>query len=144
MKYMTKMLATVALLAGATTVSGASFFDGKTPLLRSVYQLFECDAQNSCVAVTPEQIAAFSHLDVDFKKKLIKRPGDQSAQQSKIQHMDTVDGKLIIQSIEDGQEEVRDGAGWTMSIMDPEGTMVLAVAGDGFAVIGLGACVPKP
>lgn len=58
--------------------------------------------------------------------------------------MDTVDGKLIIQSIEDGQEEVRDGAGWTMSIMDPEGTMVLAVAGDGFAVIGLGACVPKP
>jgi hypothetical protein len=26
---------------------------------------------------------------------------------------------------------VRDGAGWTISVMDPEGTMVLAVAGDG-------------
>ena len=35
-------------------------------------------------------------------------------------------------------------AGWTISIMNPEGTMVLAAAGDGFAVVGLGACVPKP
>ena len=42
------------------------------------------------------------------------------------------------------RDEVRDGAGWTISIMDPEGTMVMAVAGDGFAVVGLGACVPKP
>lgn len=144
MKSIHKLLITAALMACVTTVSGASFFDGKSPLPCSVYQLFECDAQNSCVAVTPDQIAAFSHLDVDFKKKLITRPGDTSEQQSKIQHMDTVDGKLIIQSIEDGQTEVRDGAGWTMSNMDPEGTMVLAVAGDGFAVIGLGACVPKP
>ena len=38
----------------------------------------------------------------------------------------------------------RDGAGWTISILDPEGTMVLSTAGDGFAVVGLGACVPKP
>ena len=55
-----------------------------------------------------------------------------------------VDGKLIIQGIEDGHEDVRDGAGWTISIMDPEGTMVLAAAADGFAVVGLGACAPKP
>ena len=34
-----------------------------------------------------------------------------------------VDGKLIIQGIENGEAEVRDGAGWTISIMDPEGTM---------------------
>ena len=49
-----------------------------------------------------------------------------------------------IQGVEDGNPEMRDGAGWTISIMDPEGTMVMAVAGDGFAVVGLGACVPKP
>ncbi len=55
-----------------------------------------------------------------------------------------VDSKLIIQGLENGEAEVRDGAGWTISTMDPEGTMVMAVAGDGFAVVGLGACVPKP
>ena len=41
-------------------------------------------------------------------------------------------------------EDERDGAGWSVSIMDPEGTMVMAIAGDGFGIVGLGACAPKP
>ena len=69
----------------------------------------------------------------------------ESQQQSRIESVKTeIDGKIIIQGIEDGQPDERDGAGWSISIMDPEGTMVMAVAGDGFAVVGLGACVPKP
>ncbi len=69
----------------------------------------------------------------------------ESPQQSPIKNVETgVDGKLIIQCVEDGQEGVRDGAGWIISVMIPEGTMVMAVASDGFGVVGLGACVPKP
>ena len=79
------------------------------------------------------------------ENEIVTRAGVESPQQSPIESIETrVDGKLIIQGIEDGQETVRDGAGWSISIMDPEGTMVLAAAGDGFAVVGLGACVPKP
>ncbi len=86
-----------------------------------------------------------SHFDIDFGKKIITRAGIDSPRQSRIKNVETgVDGKLIIQGIEDGQENVRDGAGWSISIMNPEGTMVMASAGDGFAVVGLGACVPKP
>ena len=95
--------------------------------------------------MTPDEINGVSHLDIDFGKKLITRAGMESPQQSRIENVKTgVDGKLIIQGIEDGQEDIRDGAGWSLSIMNPEGTMVMAVAGDGFAVVGLGACVPKP
>ena len=95
--------------------------------------------------MTPGEIDGVSHLDIDFGKKLVTRAGVESPQESPIESVETgVDGKLIIQGIEDGQASVRDGAGWTISIMDPEGTMVLAVAADGFAVVGLGACVPKP
>jgi hypothetical protein len=66
----------------------------------------------------------------------------ESQQQSRIESVKTeIDGKIIIQGIEDGQPDERDGAGWSISIMDPEGTLVMAVAGDGFAVVGLG---PKP
>lgn len=135
----------VSLGLMATSASAADYFDGKKPLLCSVYQLFECDPPNACQPVAPGEIDGVSHLDIDFRKKVITRAGTDSPQQSRIKHVETgVDGKLIIQGIEDGQEGVRDGAGWSVSIMSPEGTMVMAVAADGFAVVGLGACVPKP
>jgi hypothetical protein len=145
MKSIVKGIVFTALMATVTTVSSASFFDGKTPLLCSVHQLFECDAPNACMAVTPDQVDGFSHLNIDFKNMTITRAGVDSEQSSKIEHMEAaLDGKLILSGIEDGESEIRDGAGWTISIMDPEGTMVMAVASDGFAIVGLGACVPLP
>lgn len=145
MKAIFKPMVFLALAGFVISASADSFFDGKTPLLCTVHQLFECDPPNDCRPVTPEQINGVTHLDIDFDKKLVTRAGVESPQQSPIENIETsVDGKLIIQGIEDGQEGVRDGAGWSISIMDPEGTMVLAAAGDGFAVVGLGACVPKP
>ena len=122
-----------------------SYFDGKTNLLCSIYQLFECDHPNHCVTVTPDQINGFSHLNIDFKSKLITRAGEESEQKSEIKTVTTeLEGKLVLQGVEDGDPEVRDGAGWTISVLDPEGTMVMATAADGFAVVGLGACVPQP
>jgi hypothetical protein len=145
MRSSIKTILLAALMSFITTASSASFLDGKTPLLCSVYQLFECDPPNACVAVTPDEIQGVSHLNIDFSEKTITKAGEVSAQKSDIMSIETgVDGKLIIQGIENGEAEVRDGAGWTISIMDPEGTMVMAVAGDGFAVVGLGACVPRP
>ena len=140
-----KIMLAASLSILTTSAWAADYFDGKKPLLCSVYQLFECDPPNACQAVTPGEIDGISHLDIDFRKKVITRAGMDSPQKSPIKHVETgVDGKLIIQGVEDGQEGVRDGAGWSISIMNPEGTMVMAVAGDGFAVVGLGACVPKP
>ena len=95
--------------------------------------------------ITPGEIRGVSHLDIDFSKKTITRAGVESKQKSAIQTVKTgIDGKLILQGIEDGEPDERDGAGWSISIMDPEGTMVMTTSADGFAVVGLGACVPKP
>jgi hypothetical protein len=94
---------------------------------------------------TGRDIIGVSHFDIDFSKKVVTRAGVESKQQSRIESVKTdIDGKTIIQGIEDGQPGERDGAGWSISIVDPEGTMVMAVAGDGFALVGPGGCVPKP
>jgi hypothetical protein len=123
----------------------ASYFDGKHTLICSVYQLYECDPPNGCIKVTPEEIRGVSHMEIDFGKKLITSPGEESKQKSTIMSVKLgLDGKMVLQGVEDGEANERDGAGWSISIMDPEGTMVMATAGDGFAVVGLGACVPKP
>ena len=145
MRSSIKTIIFAALMGFVATASAAGFFDGKTALLCSVHQLFECDAPNACQSVTPRQIQGFSHLDIDFKNKVVTRAGEESAQKSDIKSVTAdLDGKLFIQGVEDGEADVRDGAGWSISIMDPEGTMVMAIAGDGFAIVGLGACVPKP
>ncbi len=136
------ILLTLTFGAGAAQ---AGYFDGKGALLCSVHQLYECDPPNGCVAVTPGEIRGVSHLDIDFGKKVITRAGVESKQKSDIKTVKTgIDGKLILQGIENGDPGERDGAGWSISIMDPEGTMVMTTSADGFAVVGLGACVPKP
>ncbi len=145
MRTSIKITVFAALLGFVSTATADGYFDGKTPLLCSVYQLFECDHPNACVAVTPDQIQGVSHMNIDFSKKIITKAGEESEQKSDIKSVTTdLDGKLIIQGVEDGDPETRDGAGWTISVMDPEGTMVMATAADGFAVVGLGACVPMP
>ncbi len=133
------------LLLGLATTASADYFDGETPLLCSLHQLHECDPPNGCRSVTPAEVSGFSHLEIDFKDKEVTRPNEDGGQKSVIENIETrVDGKLIIQGIEDGSPEARDGAGWSISIMNPEGTMSMAVAGDGFVIVGLGACVPLP
>ena len=145
MKTAIKSLVFIALMGFVVGASADSYFDGSKPLICTLHQLYECNPPTDCKPVTPNQIAAATHLNIDFKNKVVTRAGVESPQKSPIENIETrVDGKLIIQGIEDGQEGVRDGAGWTISIMDPEGTMVLATANDGFAVVGLGACAPKP
>ena len=138
-------LISLRLLALVPSISRAGHFDGKVPLLCSIHRLYECDPPNGCVPVTPAEIRGVSHLDIDFAEKEITRAGMESRQKSTIQSVQTgIDGKIVLQGIEDGEPDERDGAGWSISIMDPEGIMVLSTAADGFAVVGLGSCVPKP
>lgn len=136
-------LITFLVLISIGMEARADHFDGKTPLLCSIYQLYECDHPNGCVAVVPSEVNGMSHFNIDFRKKVITRAGVDSKQNSTIQSSGTIDNKLIIQGMEDGEEDKRDGAGWTISILNPEGTMTMAVAGDGFGIMGLGACVPQ-
>ncbi len=141
--HLKTLLLVVSFFLFGATAAQAGPFDGKSPLLCTVHQLFECDPPNGCVSVTPAEIRGVSHLDIDFVKKVITRAGVDSKQRSPIKGVTDIDGKLVIQGVEDGSPDARDGAGWSISIMDPEGTMVIATSGDGFGVIGLGACAPK-
>ena len=94
-----KVITFIALMGCVATASSASYFDGKTPLLCSVHQLFECDPPNACKSVTPEQIQGVSHLDIDFKKKTVTRASGESTQKSDIESIETgIDGKLIIRA----------------------------------------------
>ena len=62
---------------------------------------------------------------------------------SRIENLERIDGKLILQGAEDGIREVRDGVGWSMAISEETGKMVLTGSGDQVTFVVFGACVPR-
>jgi len=62
---------------------------------------------------------------------------------SRIENLEHIDGKLILQGAEDGYKEVRDGAGWSMAISEETGKMVLTESGDQVGFVIFGACISK-
>lgn len=122
-------------------LSMASDFDGSKPLLCTVIDVTECIMGDGCKEVTAEEINLPRYLWINVAKKTIqsKKTGDDS-RKSKIEHVKNVDGKLMLQGAEQGRENVRDGYGWTIAIMEDTGQMVLTASGDLVGDVAFGIC----
>ena len=57
-----------------------------------------------------------------------------------IQSIQHLDKKIILQGAQDGSKDARDGVGWTVTIMEDTGRMVLTASGDMVGFVGFGAC----
>ena len=121
----------------------AADFDGSRSLICASVDVIECDEGEACREVTPESINAPRFLKVNFQeKKISTRAGSADKRTTEIQHMGRVDGKLILQGMEDGVEGVRDGLGWSLAISEETGKMVLTGSGDQVGFVLFGACIP--
>lgn len=136
----------VSLLFAALNATGAwaATFDGKTPLVCTVSELYECDPASGCSPVSAKDTDDVRHLKVDFKSKTVKLAHVSTSHVSAIERVETVDGKLVLQGIEDGAEDVKDGGGWTMAIDDVYGTMALTLARNDVVFGGFGGCTAAP
>ena len=129
-----------ALLIGTTAQAG--YFDGKHQLLCTAQQMFQCESTQGCQGVAAEDVGGQGQSLIDFKKKTVTSGNPESPLKTTIHNQEFIDNTLFIQGIEDGSTTRRDGAGWSMSINSPDGTMVLAVAAGDASFSVLGACTP--
>ena len=133
-------LGLVGLLASPVyAASGA--FDGKTNLTCTVQQFFVCDSFVGCRAVAEDVAYPIRHLDVDVTKHTIKIEHLDADLTSPIKSVDVVEGKLLLQGTDSGLKGESGGGGFTMSINQDYGNMILAVAGQDVAFVGMGACI---
>lgn len=145
---MKKQLMTLAVLAGLllpgfseSPNALAASFDGSAPLLCVPITVIECDAGAACETLTIEEVDLPQFVVIDFKEKLIKPTQDTGmTNTSKIASLSDIDGKLILQGAEDGRKDEKDGTGWTISIEQETGKLVMAAAGDQVAFVIHGAC----
>lgn len=93
--------------------------------------------------VAPESVGMPQFFIIDFDKKETRATtAGMSDKTSQVERLEHVDGKLIIQGAEDGDENIPDGLGWTLAISEETGKWVLSASGDQVAFIAYGACMP--
>lgn len=140
---MNVMIRSVALGMGFLTIAAghAGAIDGTEPVMCALGEIMECVPAEACQRVSADSIGAPRFLRINFADGQITkaRPGGEGVTTS-IERREVVDGKLILQGAEDGIEGVRDGIGWTLSIDETSGNMVLTGAGDDVAFVIFGAC----
>jgi len=113
---------------------------GPAPLLCSLTRAFECYENEGCapVSVTDLDLPRFFSIDIPQKKVMGIKEGGRT---SVIQNMGEVDGRIILQGIEQAVENVGAGVGWTAAIMNESGNMVLNASGDDAGFVVFGACI---
>lgn len=125
-----------------TVVAGS--FDGSKTLLCAPQSAVECGPDGSCQQVSPTSVNLPDFFQIDFKAKMITRiSGSADQKGSKIDNMEVLDSKLILQGADDGVENVRDGLAWSMSIAQDTGKLVASAAGDQEAFVIFGACTTR-
>jgi len=131
------------ILAIPCTVLAGSF-DGSKTLLCAPQSAVECGPDGSCQQVSPNSVNLPDFFQIDFKAKMITRiSGSADQKGSKIDNIEVLDSKLILQGADDGVENVRDGLAWSMSIAQDTGKLVASAAGDGEAFVIFGACTER-
>jgi hypothetical protein len=122
----------------------AGSFDGSKTLLCAPQSAVECGPDGSCQQVSPTSINLPDFFQIDFKAKMISRiSGKENQQGSKIDNMEVLDSKLILQGADDGVENVRDGLAWSMTIAQDTGKLVASAAGEQEAFVVFGACTVR-
>lgn len=116
----------------------AQDLDMSKPILCAVIDVHECVDGAQCQEVMHEEVSAPTFLRINMKKKEVFVTDERPP--SKIDHLEEVEGRIVMQGVEDGREDRPDGVGWTLSIEKATARMVISAAAAQAAIIGFGSC----
>ena len=129
-------LALLCLLITPLSIA-AGDFDGSKPLLCATIETFECGPGSDCYRGTAQRINVPQFLKINFKEKKISGTRESGeALTTKIESMESMDGNLILQGVQNGKA-------WSMVIMGTNGKTTLSVSGDQVGFVVFGACMPQ-
>lgn len=129
----------VLLFACATPVTALAIFDGSHPLLCAPGPYHQCTA-DGCERMPADAVGGPRFIRIDVEGATIESVEGGAGRTSVIDHAEHVDGRLVLQGVEDGIDGVRDGLGYSISIDEASGEMVFSAAADGASFTAFGAC----
>jgi hypothetical protein len=121
----------------------SSDFDGLKPLAGSVNKIVEINTLKVIDDVDPDAVGLPRNFFIDFKEKILRPSKDSLVRKtSKINRVEHIENKLILQGIDEGVENVDDGLAWSITISKKTGKVVLSASGDGVAYVVFATCIP--
>jgi hypothetical protein len=133
-----KLTVVVILCVLIVPLSGAAGdFDGSKPVICAVIETVECGAGAECQKGAARAIDIPRFLTINFNENMISgKSDDGKLRTTKIQNMKRIDGKLILQGIQNGKA-------WSMVIMEKTGDMTISTSDEQVGFIVFGACTAK-
>ena len=118
-------------------------FDGLKPLVGSVDKIIEINSLRINHDVDPDAVGLPRNFFIDFKEKILRPSKDSLVRKtSKINRVEHIENKLILQGVDEGVENVDDGLAWSITISKKTGKVVLSASGEGIAYVVFGTCIP--
>jgi hypothetical protein len=136
------ILSVLVFILAFPSLSAAGDFDGTQPLVCTVTDFTECIMGEGCVEIDPEAVNLPRIFWIDVKNKIMKDAKEGEGRKSPIQSVQQIDNKLMIQGAEQGYEDIQDGFGWSIAIMQDTGRMVFTASGDLVGNVAFGVCTP--
>ena len=118
-------------------------FDGLNPLAGSVDKIIEINTFKIIDDVDPDAVGLPRNFFIDFKEKKLRPSKDSLVRKTgKINRVEHIENKLILQGVDEGVENVDDGLAWSITVSKKTGKLVLSASGDGVAYVVFGTCNP--
>jgi hypothetical protein len=128
-------------LTTLAAVPASADIDGRSPLLCSVAEVYECTLDEGCVDRSADSVEVPALFHVDFSTGEISGLlDDGSERRSKARHKDIFEQKLVMQGLEQGYEGERDGSAWSLTITQDTLEMALTSSTDETGFVFLGSC----
>ena len=129
------------MLVSAMPLVVSAGFDSSSEFLCASVDVMECLPAKGCNRVAADDVDIPRFIKVDVKNKQVVTGTKGDKRKTAIERVEKIDGKLMLQGAEDGREGgTPDGIGWSMSVVENSGNMVLTASGDGVAFVIFGAC----
>ena len=136
-------LSVLVVILAIPLLSTAGEFNGTQPLVCTVTDFTECNMDEGCIEMDPEDVNLPRMFWIDVKDELIKDVKEgEGSRKSLIRSVQQIDHKLIIEGAEPGYEDIQDGFGCSIAIMVDSGRMVLTASGDLVGNVAFGVCTP--
>lgn len=122
-------------------ISYAGEFDGSKLIVGSVEKVLEINQFKISDDVDPDIVGLPRRFFIDVEQKRML-PSKESMVRtiSRINHVEHIENKLVLQGVEEGVESVDDGLAWSIAISKNTGKVVLSASGDGKAYVVFGSC----
>jgi len=111
------------------------------PIICAISNYYECFSGGGCQPKSAVELEAPQFFKILLKKKEIVLLGKTSKKNtSKIKTLARINDLIILQGLESGNAKRKGGVGWTISINEKTGEMILTVSGHETGYVGMGMC----